>query len=162
MVAVACAVGMAAPTPSRAQGTLEERARLEVRVTGLSRPVVAEYLGGLASFHAVELFRQGSSGELVKLPGRLHFPAITIRREQVDDTFIRWRGEVSTIPDFRRDIGLEFLDRAAAVIARFRLVGAWPSRYSIAGSAVEKPATGNKAVGVEVVSIVFERSTREQ
>lgn len=158
-LALAFAVALSVPKPSLA----ETQARVQVRLTGadFANPVLADYVGGLASFTDV----QDDVGQTrIPVPGRLHLTNVTLRRTQVDDALVQWRKKVTDGGvDYRRDVVLEFLTLAGTTLARFHLGATWPSSYSIAGSlAPSIPGATPKTVSVEVVTLVFDDYSREQ
>lgn len=158
---VALSAGMTAAKPCLA----EPAGRVQVRLSGsgFTEPIVADYLGGLASSTEVVQVQIGEIRDPFSVQGRRSYSDIRLRRTQVDNALSLWRKQASDGADFRREVLLEFLASDGTALARFRLSAAWLSSYSISSSlATRLPGTAPRTVGVELVTLVMEGFTREQ
>ncbi len=158
---VALAAAFTAAKPSLAQTP----GRVQVRLTGaaFTEPIVADYLGGLATLTEVVEVNVGDTRIPGTTPAQHRVSDIRLRRTQVDNALALWRKQASDGLDYRREVVLEFVAPGGNVLARFRLAAAWLSSYSIAGSlAPQIPGATPRTVGVEAVTLVMESLTREQ
>lgn len=156
VLTLAAGLGLAKPSPAQTP----DRIHVRLSGTGFTTPVLADYQGGLASTTELE---QIVGPDRTTVPSRLRLSTVTVRRTQVDNELAQWRKKVNDGLDFRRDVLLEFVTPGGTPVASFRLLSAWPSSYSIAGSLAPKiPGATPKTASVEVITIVFDEYSREQ
>jgi phage tail-like protein len=116
-------------------------------------------ISGLGSETEVIEFREGGQNDVVhKIPGRLKYPDIVLKRGITTDSSLwQWRKMVEdgNIADARTNGKITLLDRGNA-IASWSIHDAWPAE--IAG-----PELGREEneIAIEKITIVHERVTRE-
>ncbi|MGH9869764.1 MAG: phage tail protein [Candidatus Polarisedimenticolia bacterium] len=109
---------------------------------------------GLSSETEVIEFREGGETGIVrKLPGRVKYGDITLKRGISSDLMLwNWREDViSGEGGFRSQATIRMLNRAGVEVAAWNLTGAWPSKVS----GPELNADGND-VGIESIVLVHE------
>ena len=109
---------------------------------------------GLGSETEVVEFREGGeTGVVRKLPGRVKYSDITLKRGITSDlTLWNWRENViAGDPGFRSQARIVMLNPAGVELAVWSLTGAWPSKVS----GPDLDANGND-VAVESMVIVHE------
>lgn len=114
---------------------------------------------GLSSENEIVEYRDGNDPNLVrKLPGRLSFGDVTLKRGILGDTSLwQWRRmvEVGDIADARSNGKITLLDRGTPV-ATWHLTNAWPAKIS----GPELNAEGND-VAIEELVLAHEGLSRE-
>jgi phage tail-like protein len=160
-LAVTLAASLTMARPSEAGPPTGGQVRLSG--PGFAEPIVADYLGGLASSTEVVQDQIGDTRDPTGLPGKRSYSDIRLRRIQADNALSLWRKQANEGADFRREVMLEFLASDGTVRARFHLSAAWPSSYSISGALLTRlpGTTPPRTVGVELVTIVMEGFLRE-
>jgi phage tail-like protein len=115
-------------------------------------------VSGLGSEHAVVEFREGGENGIVrKLPGRLKWQDIVLKRGITSDLSLwEWRKQVeSDFPAARADLSIVMMRGRDRVLARWNFVDAWPSKIS----GPTASSDGND-IGVEELTIVHEGMER--
>ncbi len=82
-----------------------------------------------ASADVIE-YREGADFHARKLPGRIHFSNLVLRRgiTTSNELYLWWR-TVENGQTERRDVRVTLLDESRAPVKRWRLHNAWPVRY---------------------------------
>ncbi len=109
---------------------------------------------GLGSETEVIEFREGGeTGVVRKLPGRVKYSDITLKRGLTSDmTIWNWREDVIAGQEgFRSQARIRMLNPSGAELAVWNLSGAWPSKVS----GPELNADGNE-VAIESIVLVHE------
>ena len=108
---------------------------------------------GLGSETEVIEFRDGDTGAVRKLPGRVKYPNIVLKRGLTSDmTIWNWREDVITGQEgFRSQARIRMLNTAGVELAVWTLSGAWPSKVS----GPELKADGNE-VAIESIELAHE------
>jgi phage tail-like protein len=91
---------------------------------------------------------------IVKVPGNLKWSNVELKRGiDIDKSLWEWRHQVETEgPDAARvDCLLELIDYSGDTIAGYKLLSAWPSKYT--GAAMN---AGSNEVAVEAMTICHE------
>lgn len=100
-----------------------------------SPATTVELLEGLGQEHEViqhKVVNPNGQEVVTKLPGRLKYTDLALRRTATDSTFEDWRDAVRNGSGFERNATLTILDPDTGdTIATFALQGAWPSSYSL-------------------------------
>jgi phage tail-like protein len=112
-------------------------------------------VSGLSAETEVVEFREGGENSLVhKLPGRLKYSNIVLKRGFIPDTVLRDWIWTNLDPDGtvdRRDGALVLQDRAGNEVVRYEFFDAWPCKWS--GFA---PEADSDAAFVEEIEICIE------
>lgn len=89
---------------------------------------------GIGSESEVESFSAIGDPIIRKIPGRLHYSDITLKRGLTSDRAISdWRTQVESgdIAGARKAISILLYDSAGTAVARWNFTNAWPSKVSI-------------------------------
>lgn len=116
-------------------------------------------VSGLGSENEIVEFRDGSDQNIIrKLPGRLKYSDITLKRGVIrDGSLWQWRRLVETgnVADARTHGSIALLDRGSPV-ASWQFVNAWPAKIT----GPELKGDGND-IAIEEIVIAHEGMTRE-
>lgn len=89
---------------------------------------------GLSSENEVIEYRDGSTGVTRKIAGALKYSDIALKRTvSSDKSFALWRAlvETGTGTGSRKNCTIALFDQTGKEVARWNLIEAWPSKYSI-------------------------------
>lgn len=119
-------------------------------------------VGGFSEVHGISSrseiieYRVGNRNVPMKIPGRLHFGNIVLRRGvTTSGELYRWRRRVEDGEQDLRSGSIVLLDAGMQERTRWNFYGAWPSRYE----APELDAQGD-GVSVETLELCVERVER--
>jgi phage tail-like protein len=109
-----------------------------------------------ASADVVE-YREGGDMRTRKLPGRIHFGNLTLRRGiSASNELYDWWRTVESGQTERRDLVVTLLDEARNPVKRWRLHDAWPVRYEPSALLAE-----GRDVAIETLEVAIEGMTVE-
>ena len=112
---------------------------------------------GVGSENEITEFISGDDGIVRKLPGRLKYFNVTLKRGLTSDlTLANWRGQVES-GDFttaRKNAAIVLYDSALTVVARWHLLNAWPSKLEIVAPPGESAAIEEITLAVEQIQRV--------
>ena len=116
--------------PNRADPGRNTSFRLELEGNSLGS---FQSIDGLAIEIEVVEFREGGDPNPRKLPGRVSFPNITLKRGYVTPSFFEsWIQQVrDAAPGFRKNLTLVVLNGRGAEVARYTLFECWPSSWKL-------------------------------
>jgi len=100
-----------------------------VEIGGQAMAGFSEVILPAASADVIE-YREGSDIHARKLPGRIHFSDLILRRGiTTSDELYHWWRTVENGQTERRDLRVVLLDEARNPVKTWRFRGAWPVRY---------------------------------
>jgi len=123
-----------------------------VEIDGIAAAGFSEVSMPAASADVIE-YREGGNPSVVrKLPGRIHFGNLMLRRGiTASDELYNWWKTVLDGQTIRRNMAVILMDEARNPVKRWVFREAWPARYQPSGL----DARGRE-VALETVEIVFE------
>jgi len=123
-----------------------------VEIDGIVAAGFSEVSMPAASADVIE-YREGGNPSVVrKLPGRIHFGNLMLRRGiTASDELYNWWKTVLDGQTIRRNMAVILMDEARNPVKRWVFREAWPARYQPSGL----DARGRE-VALETVEIVFE------
>lgn len=134
------------------------RFRLELAGDPSCAAIFEEFTGGHSESEVVERRADERGREVVhKLPGRLHWHDITLRRGDAEGLGLwAWRRRIEDgeLAAGRVAARLLMLDARGEVVARWSIRDAWPAR-------ITGPLTGARAWAIEELTIVHAGMRRE-
>lgn len=153
MVAV-CAVFFLVPGVEAADP--KPAASFELSIPGL---LTAKFdsVDGLGSESEIVEYRDGSSGATLKIPGRVSYGDITLKRGVTSDgSLASWRAliESETGAIERKNGTIVIFDRTGRPVSRYNFFQGWPSKVVVGVD----PETG---VAIETIVIAVEGISRE-
>jgi phage tail-like protein len=105
-----------------------------------------------AAFADVIEYREGGDRHARKLPGRIHFTNLVLRRGiTTSDDLYQWWRTVENGQAERRDLQVTLLDDARTPVKRWRFQNTWPARFE----SPDLDARGSDVV-IETLEIVVE------
>ena len=116
---------------------------------------------GLGSEHEViehKVINQGAQEIVQKIPGRLKWENITLKRGITSNMDIwKWRKQVEDgdVKGARKNGSIVMFDQAAAEVARWNFERAWPVKVT-----GPQPKADSNEVGIEELTITHEYITR--
>lgn len=123
-----------------------------VEVDGIAAAGFSEVTIPAAWADVIEYREGGSPNVARKLPGRVHFGSLVLRRGiTASDELYQWWKTVMDGQISRRNIAVILLDEARNPVKRWAFRQAWPSRYQVSGL----NALGRE-VAIETLEIVVE------
>ena len=141
-----CAVAMLFPAFAVAQ---EPQFRLEVE--GMA-PILFTRCSGIGSASEVLEFKDGNSGEVIKVPGRTTFMNVVCSRPlSADNTLIEWRRSVEKAQFAKKTFKLFLLDKHGKTVRGWTFQRGWPAKWELS----ELDATKSE-VSIETIEIAHE------
>ncbi len=112
-------------------------------------------ISGLTMEVDVIEFKDGTSSEIRKLPGRTIWPEVVLTRPFTGNTVLYdWAVASRTGAVMKRSVVISMMDQRGQPVARYHLENAWPAKWT--GPVLK--ATGNE-VAIESVALAHEGLT---
>lgn len=160
VLAVALSVFLPAPVARAQEEVLDFRCQLDM---GGEIPITFEACSGIGSeTEVVDQKVMGPKGSpvVIKVPGRLHWLDITLKRGMGPDRSLwDWRKMVvdGAIQEARRNVTIYLLNYKMEVVARWEIKNAWPTRIEGPQKDVFHPEQA-----IEILVLTHEGATRTQ
>jgi phage tail-like protein len=110
-------------------------------------------VSGLAAEAEVIEFRQLGESHSIKLPGRIHYPNVILRRGLTTSRDLwDWWETVRDGAIQRRTVLIALLDDAGQTVLRWRLSEAWPAKWELS-----ELDSGKNEIAIETLELAHER-----